>query len=95
MYAYQIPLSTRAHGRHIISAESDLPFMTNVSKGCTVTLRAEDVRIMADVIEVDENQSFLGQVTDIDGFQDPTVFEGMRIGSYVRFEEKHIFTCSY
>ena len=51
MHAHEIPLDARAKGRRIISTESDLPFITSVKKGCVVTLKRDDLRILAEIIE--------------------------------------------
>ncbi len=67
MHAHEIPLDQRARGRRIMSAESDLPFMTNVKKGAVVTLKRDVLLIMAEILEFEEAEYFLGQVTDIDG----------------------------
>ncbi len=93
MYIHRLPLIRRPHGQVIVSAESTLPFMTHVSKGCTVMLRCEDVRILADVMEVEGAQSFLGQVIELDGYANPAIFQDMRQGSYVRFRPEHVFSC--
>lgn len=93
MYIHRLPLVRRPHGQVIVSAESALPFMTNVSKGCTIMLRCEDVRILADVMEVEGAQSFLGQVTELDGYANPAIFQNMRQGSFVRFRQEHVFSC--
>jgi hypothetical protein len=77
MYIHRLPLIRRPHGQVIFSADSALPFMTHVAKGCTVMLRCEDVRIVADVIELEGAQSFLGQ----------------RQGSYLRFRQEHVHSC--
>ncbi len=92
MHAHEIPLDARAKGRRIISADSDLPFMTTVKQGCVVTLKRDDLRIMAEVIDAEEADYFLGQVTNMDGYLDPRMAERVHIGSYLRFQEKHIFT---
>jgi len=75
-----------------MSAESDLPFMTSVKKGAVVTLKRDDLRIMAEILEIEEADYFLGQVTDIDGYLHPQMAERVHIGSYLRFQDKHIFT---
>ena len=92
MYIHRLPLIRRPHGQVIVSAESTLPFMTHVSKGCTVMMRCEDVRILADVMEVEGAESFLGQVTELDGYANPVIFQNMRQGSYVRFRQEHVFS---
>ena len=92
MHAYEIPLDARAKGRRIVSAESDLPFITSVKKGCLVTLQRDDPRIMTEIIEAEEADYYLGQVTNMDGYLEPRMAERIHIGSYLRFQEKHIFT---
>ena len=93
MYIHRLPLIRRPHGQVIFSADSTLPFMTHVSKGCTVMLRCEDVRIMADVMEVEGALSFLAQVTELDGYANPAIFENMRLGSFLRFRGEHVHSC--
>ena len=92
MHAHEIPLDARAKGRRIISAESDLPFITSVKKGCVVTLKRDDLRILAEIIDAEETDYFLGQVTTMDGYIDPRMADRVHVGSYLRFQEKHIFT---
>ena len=93
MYIHRLPLIRRPHGQVIVSAESALPFMTHVSKGCTVMLRCEDVRILADVMELEGAESFLGQVTELDGYANPAIFQSMRQGSGLRFRQEHVLSC--
>ncbi len=92
MHAHEIPLDARAKGRKIISADSDLPFMTSVKKGAVVTLKRDDLRIMAEILETEEADYFLGQVTNLDGYLKPSMADRVHIGSYLRFQDKHIFT---
>ncbi len=92
MHAHEIPLDARAKGRRIVSAESDLPFYNAITKGCVVTLKRDDLRIMAEILDDAEADYYLGQVSDMDGYIDPRMAERVHIGSYLRFQEKYIFT---
>ncbi len=92
MNVQYIPLEIRPQGRGVIAPDSDLDFMHGFTKGWVVTLRHEEVRIQAQVLDVDSDQSYLGQVVDIEGWMDPMA-DGLRIGAYLRFREENIFSC--
>lgn len=87
-----VPLDTRPSGRGVISADSDLSFISGFTKGWMVTLRHNDLRIQAQVLDVDSDQVYLGQVTDLEGYLE-SGFRDLRIGTYLRFRDEHIFGC--
>ena len=94
MYVHRIEeLESRAQGSGIGSGDGDLPFTSNVSPGCTVGLRFREVRIIVQVLELEPDRFFIGQVLDFDGTLEPEI-QGVNIGSYLRFREQHIFSCS-
>ena len=93
MYVHRIPLDKRPQGGGVIASEGDLPFTSNIAPGCTVTLRFREVRILAQVLELEQDQFFVGQVLDFDGTLEPEI-QGVNIGSYLRFREEHIFSCT-
>jgi len=93
MYLHQIPLEKRPQGAGIVASEGDMPFATAITPGCTVTLRFREVRILVQILELEQDLFFVGQVIDFDGTLEPEV-QGVNIGSYVRFREEHIFSCT-
>ncbi|MHC4414689.1 MAG: hypothetical protein ACYS0G_05340 [Planctomycetota bacterium] len=66
---------------------------TEVYEGCQVDLERDGVRITAKVVSYNPGEPWYGEVTD---FPDSDVDEidGLRIGSPIRFEERHIFGCA-
>ncbi len=92
MYVHRIPLEARPQGTGIGAAEADMPFSSNVTPGATVTLRFREIRIIAQILELEEDMFYVGQVIDFDGTLEPEV-QGVNIGSYLRFREEHIFSC--
>ena len=92
MYVHKIDLETRAQGSGIATADGDLGFTANVRPGATVTLRFREVRIIAQILEIEQDLFFIGQVIDFDGNLEPEI-QGVSIGSYLRFREKNIFAC--
>ena len=92
MYVHRIPLEARPQGSGIGSAEGGMPFTSIVAPGTTVTLRFREIRIIAQVLELEADMFYIGQVLDFDGTLEPEV-QGVNIGSYLRFREQHIFAC--
>ena len=102
MHVFRILLEKRPPGTSIVSSETDQPFRKRIKPGCTVSLRYREVRIMAQIVDHDEDQFLLGQVIDVDGIrrQDDrpdrpvwTELDGLHIGTYLRFREDNIFAC--
>ena len=91
MYVHLIPLETRPHGSAIDSSDEQMAFTSNISPGCTVALQYREIRIIAQILEIEADQFYIGQVLDFDGSLEPEI-QGVTIGSYLRFQEKHIFT---
>ena len=92
MYVHMIPLEGRPAGAGIGSAEGDLTFISNISPGCTVALQFREIRIIVQVLEIEADQFYIGQVLDFDGTLEPEV-QGVNIGSYLRFREMHVWSC--
>ncbi len=92
MYVHQIPLEARPQGSGIGASEGELAFTSTVAPGTTVTLRFREIRIIAQVLELEADLFYIGQVLDFDGTLEPEV-QGVNIGSYLRFREQHIFAC--
>ena len=67
MYVHLIDLEKRPQGAGILGAEGDMPFESAVSPGCTVALRFREIRIIAQVLEMEADQFYVGQVLDFDG----------------------------
>ena len=93
MYLHTIPLETRPQGAGIVSSEGDSPYGATVSPGCTAALRFREIRILVQILELEQDQFFVGQVLDFDGTLEPEI-QGVSIGSYLRFREHNIFSCS-
>ncbi len=89
MYVHTIPLEARPDGSGIVS--SDGAYSSDVEKGSNVTLQFREIRIIVQILELEEDQFFVGQVLDFDGTLEPEV-QGVNIGSYLRFREHHIFS---
>ena len=71
----------------------DLGFQSGFSKGWIVTLRHNDIRVQAQILDVDEvDLSYMGQVIDLEGSLF-TPFDALQIGCFLRFREEHIFAC--
>ncbi len=92
MYVHRIPLEARPQGTGIGADDGEMPYTSNVSPGTTVTLRFREIRIIAQVLELEADMFYIGQVLDFDGTLEPEV-QGVNIGSYLRFREQHIFSC--
>ncbi len=94
MYVHMMPLEGRPDGAMIGSGDGDMPFISNVSPGCTVALQYREIRIIVQVLEIEADQFYIGQVLDFDGTLEPEI-QGVNIGSYLRFREKHIWSCHH
>ncbi|MHC4415061.1 MAG: hypothetical protein ACYS0G_07245 [Planctomycetota bacterium] len=92
MFVHRIQLDKRPQGAGLISADCDQPVVSEIAKGWTVTLSYKDVRIQAQIVAIEEDQFYLGQVIGLDGYLE-SEFEGVRMGTYLRFREDHIFSC--
>ncbi|MHC4219718.1 MAG: hypothetical protein ACYSU7_14855 [Planctomycetota bacterium] len=91
MYVQSIPLESRPAGG-MITSDGDLAFTSNVRPGSVATLRFREVRILTQVLELEQDQFFVGQIIDFDGTLEPEI-QGVNIGSFIRFREEHIFSC--
>ena len=94
MYVHMIPLETRPQGLAIGSSNEQLAFTSNISPGCTVSLQYREIRIIAQILEIEPDQFYIGQVLDFDGTLEPEI-QGVNIGSYLRFREVHVFSCHH
>ncbi len=92
MYVHLIPLEGRPAGTGIGSGDGDMSFISNINPGCTVALQFREIRIIVQVLEIEADQFYVGQVLDFDGTLEPEV-QGVNIGSYLRFREKHVWSC--
>jgi hypothetical protein len=70
-----------------------MPYAATIALGCTVTLRFREVRILVQILELEQDQFYVGQVIDFDGTLEPEI-QGVNIGSYLRFRDEHIFSCT-
>ena len=92
MRVHQLQLEKRPEGGAVISADTNEPIPSDLGRGWKVTLRYQDVNIVAQIMSVEQDRFFLGQVIVLDGYIDPA-FERVLVGSYLRFREEHVFTC--
>ena len=93
MYVHQLELETPEEGGGLVTSESDSPIATGIERGWAVTLSYKEIRFVVVVFQVEPDSSFVGQVTTFDGYLEPNI-EGLRIGSFIRFRQEHIFACS-
>ena len=66
---------------------------SNVSEGCEVQLEAGGVQISAKVVMTDSDHAFEGKVTGFPG-SDLNELDDLKIGSPIRFQDRHIFRCA-
>ena len=92
MYVHTMPLEGRPAGAMIGSTDGDMPFSSNISPGYTVALQYREIRIIVQVLEIEADQFYIGQVLDFDGTLEPEI-QGVNIGSYLRFREMHVWSC--
>jgi hypothetical protein len=90
MFVYTLPLEPRPSGSGIIYSEGEMP-LANINPGDTVTLRCREVKIVAQVLELEQDKFVVGQVLDFDGTLKPEI-DGVNIGTYLRFREEHIWS---
>ena len=64
-----------------------------VSEGCEVQLETGGVQICAKVVKTYADQTFEGEVTGFPG-NDLVELGDLRIGSPIRFQDRHIFRCA-
>ena len=89
METQEINFDVRQQGQPIEFAGST----SDVSEGCEVQLEADGVQICAKVVKTNADQTFEGKVTS---FPDNNLDElgDLRIGSPIRFQDRHIFRCA-
>ncbi len=89
METQEINFDVRQQGQPIEFAGST----SDVSKGCEVQLETDGVQICAKVVKTNADQTFKGEVT---GFPGSNLDElgDLRIGSPIRFQDRHIFRCA-
>ena len=92
MYVHMIPLEGRPQGAMIGAGGDGLGFLSTIVPGCTVALQFREIRIIVQVLEIEADQFYIGQVLDFDGTLEPEI-QGVNIGSYLRFREKHVWSC--
>ncbi len=66
---------------------------SKVSEGCEIQLEAKGAQICAKVVASNANQSFEGEVTGFPG-RDLNELGHLKIGSPIRFQDRHIFRCA-
>ena len=86
-----VDLDKRPRGRGIVASDRDLSYMHGFPKGWYVTLHYNELAIHAQVMDVCEDHSYLGQVNDLEGYIGPEL--NLQVGCYVKFREEHIFQC--
>ncbi len=91
MYVQTIPLESRPQGG-MMTSEGDAGLTSNVQPGCVATLRFREIRILTQVLELEPDQFYVGQIIDFDGTLEPEI-QGVNIGSFIRFREEQIFSC--
>ena len=65
----------------------------DVSEGCEVQLETDGLQICAKVVKTNADQTFKGEVTGFPG-SDLDEVGDLRIGSPIRFQDRHIFRCA-
>ncbi len=67
--------------------------LNEVSEGCRVDLEHQGVRITAKVTKYTPGEPWVGEVTD---FADkaPDQITDLKIGSTIRFEDRHVHSCA-
>ncbi len=58
-----------------------------VCEGCSVNLEHEGTTITARIIECNDGQPWVGEITD-------SSIESLKIGSTIKFEDCHVFRCA-
>ncbi len=66
---------------------------STVSEGCEIQLEAGGVQICAKVVKTDSDHAFEGKVTGFPG-SDLNELDDLKIGSPIRFQDRHIFRCA-
>ncbi len=89
MKTQEISLDLRQQGQPIEYAGST----RNVLDGCEVQLEADGVQIYAKVVKTYDDQTFEGEVTGFPGSEVDKLGD-LRIGSPIRFQDRHIFQCA-
>ena len=89
MYVHTLPLEPRPQGSALVSDNADMP-VGRISPGDSVTLHCREVKIVAQVLELEPDQYMVGQILDFQGTLKPEI-EGVNVGCYLRFKEKHVW----
>ena len=89
METQEINFDVRQQGQHIEFAGST----SDVSEGCKVQLEADGVQIWAKVVKTNADDTFNGEVTSFPGSNLVEVGD-LRIGSPIRFQDRHILRCA-
>ncbi len=58
-----------------------------VCEGCSVNLEHEGTTITARVIECNDGQPWVGEITD-------STIENLKVGTTIHFEDCHVFRCA-
>lgn len=89
MKTQEINFDVRQQGQPIEFAGST----SDVSEGCEVQLETDGVQICAKVVKTNPDQTFSGEVTSFPG-SDLDEVGDLRIGSPIRFQDRHILRCA-
>ncbi len=89
MNTQEISFEQREEGQPIVFTDG----ADTVSEGCEVQLEADGVQICAKVVKTIADQTFEGQVTGFPG-SDLDELGDLRIGSAIRFQDRHILRCA-
>ncbi len=89
MFVYSLPLELRPAGTGIVYAEGEMQAAI-INPGDTVTLHCRDVKIVAQVFEVEQDQFIVGQILEFDGTLKPEI-DGVSPGCYLRFKTEHVW----
>ena len=89
METQAINFDVRQQGQPIEFAGS----ICDVAEGCEVQLEADGVQICAKVVNTNPDQTFNGEVTSFPG-SDVDEIGDLRIGSPIRFQDRHILRCA-
>ncbi len=89
METQEIKFDVRQQGQPIEFSGST----SDVSEGCEVQLETDGLQICAKVVKTNADQTFEGKVTGFAG-SDLNELGDLRIGSPIRFQDRHIFRCA-
>ncbi len=86
-----IPLDIAPLGRGPLRTDREDDQRASLKRGWSVTLQSRQTRICVQVIDSFDDGCYLGQVIDVEGWQDPDDEDAIHLGAYLRFAEEHVF----